>query len=492
MSLRTRALLAVVLTVCFYGLAISIGVGLIAFPIWWLASGNTGNIWIALALVGAGLAILRAIVPPRDSFDPPGPQLRPVDHPELAVLLDDVAKKSGVTAADSVYLDLDLNAAVLEHRGDRIMLLGLPLLATLSPDELRAVVAHEYGHYKGGDTRFVGWIWRTRHAVLNSVEQLANSESWFRRDIVRWPFHFYAVIFMRVTNAVSRRQEFAADLLSAEVASPAAAGSALRRLNALGPLYETFWYSDVGPMLDARKRPPIAAGFADMASHTSMSTKLDELVRTDIREREPDPYASHPTLRQRLEALGASVAEAAPPPAEVPAISLLRNVPQLERELLAQRLGPEVAGYAESSWEDAPSVQLERLRSTANTYGSVFGAINVAEAGDVARGLARYRDGFRRLLPEEHRTAMPDHVVQRGLLDTLASLVVVTGTRAGIELSGKPGEPMELRRDGVTLNPWDLLGLISRGEQAPHVWTAHPIVATIAAEPLSATQMQFN
>ncbi len=75
-SLRTRALLAVALTVTFYVLAIGVALALIIAPIALWASSGRGNIWVTLAMVGAGAAILRAIVPERDRFDPPGPELR--------------------------------------------------------------------------------------------------------------------------------------------------------------------------------------------------------------------------------------------------------------------------------------------------------------------------------------------------------------------------------------------------------------------------------
>ena len=42
------------------------------------------------------------------------------------------------------------------------MLVGLPLLQLVTERGLRAVIAHEYGHYAGGDTRLGPWIYRTR------------------------------------------------------------------------------------------------------------------------------------------------------------------------------------------------------------------------------------------------------------------------------------------------------------------------------------------
>ena len=83
-SLRGRAALAVGLTVAFYALAIVIGGGLIAAPIVLFATSGNGNIWVAVAMIGAGLAVLRAIVPERDRFEAPGPPLRREEHPRAA------------------------------------------------------------------------------------------------------------------------------------------------------------------------------------------------------------------------------------------------------------------------------------------------------------------------------------------------------------------------------------------------------------------------
>lgn len=46
----------------------------------------------------------------------------------------------------------------------RVMGLGLPLLNALTVSELRAVLAHEFGHFVGGDTSLGKWIHKTRSA----------------------------------------------------------------------------------------------------------------------------------------------------------------------------------------------------------------------------------------------------------------------------------------------------------------------------------------
>jgi Zn-dependent protease with chaperone function len=83
-------------------------------------------------------------------------------------------------------------------------------MQVLTIAEMRAVLAHEFGHYYGGDTRLAPWIYKTREAILRTVGHLSR-----RGSILQFPFVFYARLFMRVTQAISRAQEYAADALAA-------------------------------------------------------------------------------------------------------------------------------------------------------------------------------------------------------------------------------------------------------------------------------------
>lgn len=469
-SLRGRILLAVALTVAFYTLALVIAAGLIAGPIvLWTSSGH-GNLWLTVACVGAGVAILRSIVPERARFEPPGPELTPDDQPALHAEIDSVARAIGARVPDAVYLDLPVNAAVLEHRRRRIMLLGLPLFATLGRDELRAVIAHEYGHYLGGDTRFSNWIWRTRTAVLKTVQSLASSSSAFRRRVVRAPFDLYARLFLRITNAVSRRAEFAADAVSVRASSAEAAGRALRRVSALDPAFASYWQNDVTVMLEAEIRPPIAVGFGSLAEHRDLAAALDQVVASDLEAAEPDPYASHPTLRQRLEALGVATDAQVPPPPTEPAAALLHDLPDLERRLLDRQLGEDVGRLPAGSWEQAGSVHLERLRNAAARFGSALprGA-TVEQAGALVLARDEWRSSLRELLEPEDRE-VPEEAIDGFAFSLLCACVTVAAVETGAAVTAAPGEKVLVRRGDVALDPWTELGRVAQGEEPPETW----------------------
>jgi Zn-dependent protease with chaperone function len=472
MSLRSRVLLAVLLTVTFYGLALLIVGALIGGPFIVLAATGRFYIWAAIVSIGAGLAILGELVPRRAQFQSPGPAIKQREQPELHALVADVAKRVGGREPDIVFVVLEANAWVLEHRGVRIMALGLPLLATMDEDELRALVAHELGHYEGGDTRLSGWIWHARSALMRTNQNLATSDKWFRRYVVRYPFVWYMLLFLRVTNAVSRREEYAADATAAQATSPEAASRMLRRVAILDPAFDGYWRRDVVPMLDTGRRPQIAEGFSTMVHRSRLTASLDEFVAERMAEGDPDPYASHPTLRQRLRALGVPEDERLPAAPERAALSLLRDAPELELRLLSFHFGNRFTRMSLGSWsQDAGASHVKLWRPLADKYATVYADpdATLAEAGSMAADLDRYREVLRaRLDPDEQE--VPDEDLDRLAIEVLAALVAIALSENGASVTASPGDPVEIRVGEELIDPWGELERIAAGESSAESW----------------------
>src|SRR5919197_3609977 len=108
MSLRSRALVAVLLTIGFYVLAI--GISLLLLLVVYLEISRHRFDRIALfCLIGAGL-ILWSIVPRPTPFTPPGPHLRPEAQPRLFEELKATAAAAGETVPGEGYLAGDREA----------------------------------------------------------------------------------------------------------------------------------------------------------------------------------------------------------------------------------------------------------------------------------------------------------------------------------------------------------------------------------------------
>ena len=117
---------------------------------------------------------------------------------------------------------------------------GYPLLATLSVDQMRAVIAHELAHITHAHGRFSSWVHRTRMSWVRLLDVLERHQSVPAH--VYFLFRFYVPRLHVLAAAVSRRQERLADRLAADLTGPEVAAQALMAI-AIGQylLEHTFW-----------------------------------------------------------------------------------------------------------------------------------------------------------------------------------------------------------------------------------------------------------
>jgi heat shock protein HtpX len=302
-SLKGRFAAAIALTIAFYALALVIVAALLAAAILPWVLGGHSNLWVTVTGVVLAGSILWAIVPRRLAFSPPGVRLTRATQPRLLAVIDKEAAACGERVPDEVYATFEVNAAVLEvNRHRRVMIVGLPLLHLVSERGLRAVIAHEFGHYAGGDTRLGPWIHRTRAAIGRTIGRLSRDGGWTRRA-VRAPFVWYGNAFLRITSAISRREEFAADARAARRGGRDVYVDTLRRVGAYAPAFDAYWANEVAPLLSAGRRPPIGAGFSAFIRADTISRAANEHLRRELAERRTDPYDSHPSRAERIAAL---------------------------------------------------------------------------------------------------------------------------------------------------------------------------------------------
>jgi Zn-dependent protease with chaperone function len=201
--------------------------------------------WALLVLV---YVVLRAMWV---RLDPPqGRQLIEAECPELFRLIEDLRTKGSAPRVDTVLLTSDFNAAIVQHPrfgifgGTRnYLMLGLPLMQSLSPEEFQAVVAHEFGHLSGAHGHFGAWIYRLRTGWARLLGALQAHNHWGAAFFTRF-FNWYAPLFSAYSFVQARQHEYEADQMSVAAVGREATGSALLRVNTHGEyLSETFWPS---------------------------------------------------------------------------------------------------------------------------------------------------------------------------------------------------------------------------------------------------------
>jgi Zn-dependent protease with chaperone function len=450
-SLAGRAVAAVALLVGFYILAIAVIVGLIAIPVAEWRFAERIDIQIAIACLGAALVVFLSILPRPDRFLPPGPLLEEANQPTLFAVIREVSAQTGQAMPREVYLDPDLNAYVAQRGGimgfgsRRIMGLGLPLLQLLSVSELKAILAHEFGHFHGGDTALGPWIYKTRSALARTIQSLAES-----RSILTYLFDWYGKAFLRITLAISRRQEFAADALAARTVGAAPMVGGLRMLHGGAKTFYSYWNHEVIPVIERGYAPPYGTGFRRLMQQPVVEREVEAAIEEELRSAKVNPLDSHPPLNERLRAL----ADLPPGPAgaeTTPAISLLSNSEALEQQLLqliAARTGRKLspiswADTAEKVWVTNWVELVKRSRSRlADLTPSRFQTI----AKDLTQLAVALQFAARRdLVMQEHREAA---------LSVAGAAIGLALRSRGWTVSAEPGEDVFLVKNGNRFSPF--------------------------------------
>jgi Zn-dependent protease with chaperone function len=279
----------------------------------------------AVILLLGGLAAAWIVLPRPVRTAVPGTRIRVAEQPELFDVIDEVARDVGVAPVDAVHLAFMPSVAILQQGSRRVLLLGLPFLVGLDETELRAVLAHEYAHYRGGDLRAARWTWRTQMALGRALERFGGREKHWILRLLCAPFALFALVFVGVTAAVRRREELAADAVAARVAGRAATADGLRAVAALTHAWDWFCANELDAALADGDAPPVLAAF-DRARRTA---RLDQVVH-EAMERElsalTDRWSTHPALRERLDALGRPAAHHA----GAPVSGLIRGIAAVE------------------------------------------------------------------------------------------------------------------------------------------------------------------
>jgi heat shock protein HtpX len=455
MSLRSRAVMAVALTIGFYVLALGLIAGLVAVL---FIPSLPGRVF-GFCLFGAAVIAI-SIVPWPRRFVPPGPLLNPAGQPQLFAELQGVANAVGEAMPAEVYVTPEMNAGVFQRGRRRVMVLGLPLMQIMSVAQMRAVIAHEFGHYHGGDTRLGPWIYRTREAIERALSFSSRQSA-----LLQLPFLLYGRLFMRVTQAISRRQELTADELAARTVGAKPMINGLRSLTRGSLAWSTYWRQEVVPLVEAGFQPPVTEGFARFLAEPGIAERLDTVTERVLAEAKADPYDSHPPDAERIAALAAL--PAGPDADEGPAaITLVNGVAAIEPTLLAGVLNSGIH-LQPIGWDQAGTVaMLPGLRNRVAQQARLVSGYTVGWLPE----LLKYAD---RLGQSEasaaSRKVAPDEARSLGV--GLAGAALATAlAQNGWTAESLPGRPITMRRGDAAIQPFDEADRLARGEIDVETW----------------------
>jgi Zn-dependent protease with chaperone function len=371
--------------VCGFGLVAVVG----GLSVWfWLAfpgqlahelSGAAAALTVGLAV--ATWQVMRARPVPPDGV--------PVDErqaPELWACVRSLAGSMGTHPPAEIRLGWAANAMVYEDArllglrpGRRYLYLGVPLLAALTVEQVRFVLAHELAHYARQHTRWGLVTYRGGRVI---VETIAGAG---RGSVAGAALSAYAGLYFLVSLAVIRRMELEADRAAVRVAGREVGERTLRATPGLVKAWETG-----------------VAGYARWNRRIGYSpAELLHLYAWTVEHRPPEhawtmrvpasPWDSHPPIAQRIAMI---VGE---PPAVVPADERPGTALVADRERIGDALrSAEFDEWATRLAQDEARSDARRLHRAAagllggsgRRLGDVLDLLAAGRHGELAGALA--------------------------------------------------------------------------------------------------------
>jgi Zn-dependent protease with chaperone function len=332
-------------------------VGIVAISVVYISTLKALAIKLLIIVIPIVWILLRSLwikVPP-----PEGIELRAHEVPELFKLIESLRKDLDAPVFHRVLIDGDFNAAVIQRPRlgafgwyENYLLLGLPLLKTMSIEQFKAVLAHEYGHLAGGHAKLSNWIYRQRlrwSRLLNLIETSgSNADALFRGFLKRYAPYLSAYSF-----PLARSNEYEADAVAARLTSRDDMARALTAVSTCGNYLSDQYWSNIYKQADHVATPHFApfAKLSEDFESARTNFPRDEWI-SQAMQTKTTYDDTHPSLADRLQALKAEPVLAFPD-VDKAADSLLGEYAQNIAARLDEKWKANVSGQWQARFEQA-------------------------------------------------------------------------------------------------------------------------------------------
>lgn len=278
---------------------------------------------------------------------PSGVEVTARDTPELFKIINDLRQKLASPNFHHVLITEDFNAAVVQRPRlgllgwyENYLIIGLPLMQSLSVEQLTSVLAHEFGHLSKNHARTANWIYRQRIRWAQLYMLIEMNAS--RIDIIFRPFlKKFVPYFAAYSFPIARANEYEADKISVNLTSAETVAETLSTVNVIGCyLNEEFWptifkHAEEMPQPNVAPYLGYVQKLTDFTQHDKTQHWLDQSLKlkTDFED-------THPSLQDRLNAIGQS------------ARVVLSESIQKSEQLLGSRL-TEITALFDQKWQSA-------------------------------------------------------------------------------------------------------------------------------------------
>jgi Zn-dependent protease with chaperone function len=228
--------------------------------------------------------------------------------PGLYEVLNEVVRDTNALKIHEIRIDNRFNAGALElghgwipGKVRRILILGGPLVASLSAPSLKAVIAHEIGHFSRHHGRLGHWVYRARLGWQQSASYDHPDNSLIDQGVARigklflqW-FNDYAFVHSRLC-------EYEADAMAAKIVGAPTLALALAELHIAAQRFhddKMCGYAQLN--LEHSEMPE---NIWTIAAHNIKQAPLTHTTFMACWQEPPASDDTHPALSQRALALG--------------------------------------------------------------------------------------------------------------------------------------------------------------------------------------------
>ena len=297
-----------------------------------------------LCIVGGFVfySVIKFIFKKQDNTPYNGVQINRKDQPKLFAMIDDIVKEVGTDSPQKVYITADINASVFYNSSFWSMFypirknlsIGLGLINTTSEQELKAILAHEFGHFSQKSMKVGSYVYNVNKIIYNlvaedeqfdqSVQSVSQTHGLIAifleiglgiisgiQSILRKMYEFINIKYM----ALSREMEFHADEVAANVAGSAALETSLLRLSLANTAFDevlNYYNYEAGEnKISGNLYEEQTLVMAHLAEVTDIKYK-NKLPEITLEESQSfvksklnieDQWASHPTDEERISKL---------------------------------------------------------------------------------------------------------------------------------------------------------------------------------------------
>jgi hypothetical protein len=338
--------------IVFFG-SLILSIALVAFGLYMIISGNPRASAVRI-IIGFGLLaiyIARSIYVQNDK--PEGISLKN-KFPQLHAEVEAIRQKVNGPAIHDILLVDDVNAAIVQHPRfgsfggyENYLIVGLQLMQSLTHEQFKAVIAHEFGHFVGGHGKFGIQVYfqRMRWAqLLEAFEKRDPENNNIFSKFVSW----YTPRFDARTFVLVRQHEFDADKVSAQATSAATSAQALHAVNIADVVTQHNFWPNLWSKVSHQALAPqqIYAAHQAWVKQNWLDQQQQQVFLGQLAQQDTEIEDTHPAFRERIAALGQAIA-----PVDAPQQSAAEAIFGNELNAVQALLDAEWHQAADASWQ---------------------------------------------------------------------------------------------------------------------------------------------